>query len=157
MLKPKETTKRVDCRLTPLSQLMLHLPSRAVHCQKHKVNESYLNASKTWRMLTTSMLLPVCRQSRTSFESIPASFGFPQLHLNSNTHANTFNEDIYWIWYFQCWFRYSLPATIGDFLSSRSWIAVLAKTTLLFSDAVWMIRKTSQFSSSRWRNLAVNP
>lgn len=28
-----------------------------------------------------------------------------------------------------------LPATIGDFLSSRSWIAVLAKTTLLFSKA----------------------
>lgn len=28
-----------------------------------------------------------------------------------------------------------LPATIGDFLSSRSWMAVLAKTTLLFSKA----------------------
>lgn len=27
-----------------------------------------------------------------------------------------------------------LPAAIGDFLSSKSWIAVLAKTTLLFSD-----------------------
>lgn len=26
------------------------------------------------------------------------------------------------------------PAAIGDFLSSKSWIAVLAKTTLLFSD-----------------------
>lgn len=28
-----------------------------------------------------------------------------------------------------------VPATIGDFLSSSSWIAVLAKTTLLFSPA----------------------
>lgn len=28
----------------------------------------------------------------------------------------------------------SLPAAMGDFLSSRSWIAVLASTMLLFSD-----------------------
>lgn len=36
-----------------------------------------------------------------------------------------------------------LPAAMGDFLSSRSWMAVLANTTLLFSDPVPHVRKKS--------------
>ena len=153
----KGTTKRVGTHPTLTANAALPVQS----CTLSETHTTFMNPlsvpvkhDECW---PTSMLLPVCMQSRTSFESIPASFGFPQLHLDSNTHTNTFNEDICWKSYFQHWFGSFLPATIGDFRSSRSWIAVLAKTTLLFSDAVWTIKKTSHFSSSRWRNLAVKP
>lgn len=39
-----------------------------------------------------------------------------------------------------------VPATIGDFLSSSSWIAVLAKTTLLFSPASKEISQMNTYS-----------
>lgn len=88
----KETTNkktRVHSYLTLTANAAL--PARAVHYQDtHNVHVLFfcmlVKHDIRW---PKSMLLPVCRQSRTSFESIPASSGFPRLDLYLNIHKNT--------------------------------------------------------------------
>lgn len=54
-----------------------------------------------------------------------------KLNLETFIHLKNFLKCIIHSFCFEI--RRQVPATIGDFLSSSSWIAVLAKTTLLFS------------------------
>lgn len=142
--------------LTSLSQLMIHFPSRAVHCRQKSTQLLCVVCTLTDRLrgdLTCLHAVQNFLWKNSSFIWIPtavtekrqtrvsqrlrrsSSVTFKIIIIITLMSANTVvvqskvkNHVSYKILTF-------LPATIGDFLSSRSWMAVLAKTTLLFSKA----------------------